>query len=368
MQKKQAAVIDISSSKITAVVGERGMNKTFVIKARNSYDYDGFAEGVFFDEQKLKGILLDAVTKLAMIFHGKLETIYVSVPGEFTSLTVKSSQISFPKKKRIDENDIDSLFDGAFVVGSSKSTLINRSAVMYELDDFRKLANPINSYSEILKGKLSFIVASDYFMQKVVATIKSCGNYNVECVSASLARALYLLDAESRDRIAVILDVGYIASTLSVIQGDGIIFEKSFDYGGGYITAALSEKFSLDFYVADEIKRKVNIFSLAVSQNDYIEAENGNYLPMEEIRNTVLSSLDALCEKVADAFEEFGFAIPEYVPLNLTGGGISLIRGAKEHLSSRLEMPVTVLSPSVPMMDKPTESTLLSLLNIALEQ
>ena len=45
MQKKQAAVIDIGSSKITAALGERGMNKTFIIKARYTYEYDGFAEG-----------------------------------------------------------------------------------------------------------------------------------------------------------------------------------------------------------------------------------------------------------------------------------------------------------------------------------
>ena len=46
MQKKQAAVIDIGSSKITAIVGERGINKTFIIKAKYTYEYDGFADGV----------------------------------------------------------------------------------------------------------------------------------------------------------------------------------------------------------------------------------------------------------------------------------------------------------------------------------
>ena len=49
MQKKQVAVFDIGSSKVTAVIGERGINKTFVIKGRYSYEYDGFADGEFFD-------------------------------------------------------------------------------------------------------------------------------------------------------------------------------------------------------------------------------------------------------------------------------------------------------------------------------
>ena len=41
MQKIQVAVLDIGSSKITAVVGERGINKTFVIKGEKSFPFEG---------------------------------------------------------------------------------------------------------------------------------------------------------------------------------------------------------------------------------------------------------------------------------------------------------------------------------------
>ena len=366
IQKKQAAVIDVGSSIITALVGEQGINKTFIVKAKYSYQYEGFSDGIFFEEDNVKDILVEIAAKISQVMHGNDFTVYVGVPSAFTSLTVKNSQISFPKKKKIDEKDIDSLFDAAFVISSRNSTLINRSAIVYELDDCRMLANPLGCTSEILKGKLSFIDCNEYFINKVVSVLKNCGIQSIECVSSSLARALYLLDAETRDRIAVILDVGYITTTFSVVQGDGILYEKTFDYGGGYITAALSEKFALSFNLAEDLKRKVNICSL--SSAEYVEVEDGKTFSSEEIKNNVLLSLDSLCEKIADAFDEFGFSLPEYVPLYITGGGIAYIRGAKEHLSSRTGMPVYVLTANIPMMDKPTESTVLSLLNIALEQ
>lgn len=366
MQKRQAAVIDVGSSSITAIIGEQGLNKTFIVKAKYSYSYEGFSDGVFFEEDNVKEILIDVADKISQVMREKNFTVYVGVPSEFTALTVKSSQISFPKKKKIDEKDIDALFDAAFVISSRNSTLINRSAIVYELDDCRMLANPLGVSSEILKGKLSFIDCNEYFINIVVSVLKNSGIGNVECVSSSLARALYLLDAETRDRIAVILDVGYITTTLSVVQGDGILFEKTFAYGGGYITAALSEKFSLPFNAAEDLKRKVNICSL--SSAEYVEVEDGKLFSSEDIKNSVLLSLDSLCENVADAFDEFGFSLPEYVPLYITGGGIAYLRGAKEHLSSRTGMPVYILTANIPMMDKPTESTILSLLNIALEQ
>lgn len=368
MQKKQVAVLDIGSSKITAVVGERGINNTFIIKGKFVFDYDGYSSGEFFDPLKLSETLALAVHNLSQTMRSNLKVVYVGVPADFTKVFVKESQISFNKKKRIAAEDLDYLFDGAFLLKSSKNTLINRSAVVYELDDFRRLANPLGVQSEILKGKLSFIVASEYFMDKVAGVLKKQGVERVECVSSSLAEALYLLDAETRDRTAVILDVGYISSSLSIVQGDGIVYEKSFDFGGGYITAGLSEKFELDFHVAEKLKRKVNLCSCDSGMGDVVEIDSGEYFALDDVKNSVIYSLDNLCEKIMDGLEESGYNIPEYIPLLITGGGISFIRGAKEHVAKRTGMPVSILKPNVPMMESPLESSLLSLLNLALEQ
>ena len=365
MQKKQVAVLDVGSSKITAVIGERGINKTFVIKGRYSYEYDGFAEGVFFDEEKLKRILfaLGEIVK-----KNRIDTVYVGVPGEFTEVFVKDSQISFAKKKKIQSEDVDALFESAFIMSSTKYTLINRSAVVYELDDFRRLANPVGATSQILKGKLSFVVCSNYFIDLVKPALESAGVKKVECVSTALAEALYLVEAETRDRIAIIVDVGYITTTFSIIQGDGILYQKAFSYGGGYITAAITEKFSVEFALAEKLKRKTNLSHVSSSAYDVIDCDNGEYYSVDEIQKTITLSLDGLCEQIADAFDSSGYKIPEYVPLMITGGGIPHIRGAKEHISKRLGMSVEVVAPKIPLMDKPTESAVLSLMDLALEQ
>lgn len=367
MQKKQVAVIDVGSSAITAVVGERGINKTFIIKGRYSFEYDGFENGTFFDTENLKRVLFSAADCIIKASGGSLDTVYVGVPGDFTNVYVKDSQISFSKKKKITEEDVDVLFDAAFVMTSSKYTLINRSAIVYEFDDFRRLANPVGSVSEILNGKLSFVLCSNYFIEAVKPALQAAGISKVECVSSALAQALYLIDAETRDRIAILADVGYITTTFTIIQGDGLMFQRSFPYGGGYITAALVEKFSVPFSVAESIKRKINL-SQVVTGQEMIDGENGEYYSVNEVKNTVIHSLETLCEDIADAWEKSGFIVPEYVPLMITGGGISYIRGAKEHLSGRLGTAVEIVAPKVPLMDKPTESTVLSLLDLALEQ
>ncbi len=368
MQKKQVAVIDVGSSKITVAIGERGINRTFVIKGRQAFNYDGFSEGKFFN---LEGLVLtidavcDYVKKTA---RGNLGGIYVGVPGDFTRVLVRDSQISFTKKKRITETDVDALFDAAFVSSFADFTLINRSAVVYELDDYRKLAYPVGSYSEILKGKLSFVFCANYFYNIFKSAFNENELYNVEFISTAHAEAMYLVDAETRDRIAQILDVGYITTTFTIIQGDGILYQKSFDYGGGFITAALTEKFDMDFDNAEALKKKVNLSRVSVNTIDVIDIDDGRYYNNEEVKSTVKQSLDELCEKVANAIESSGFVIPEYVPLKITGGGVACLRGAKEYVSNRLNLVVEILAPKVPMMEQVVESSLLSLLDLALEQ
>ncbi len=369
MRKNGVCILDIGSKGITALVGERGINNTFLIKGETYLEYDGFSDGRFFSEEKLKDVLFEAANEIKEVTRTLPETIFVGVPGEFTSVTVKEGRISFPRKKKITELDVDSLFDAAFKLSSSSKTLINRSAILYELDDHRRLANPVGQFCEVLKGKLSFIECDNYFIDSIVPTLKKSGFKNVECVSSPLATALYLINPETRDRVALLADVGYITTTVSVIQGDGIIYEKTFDYGGGYITAALTEKLDVDFSVAEGIKRKINLSTLrSEGVYDLIDTPDGNYFDAEQVKQIVKESLDTLCEEISSFLESADFILPEYVPLSITGGGIAYIRGAKEHVSGRLNMVVQVVAPSVPLMDKPIRSSVLSLLDLAINQ
>lgn len=370
MQKNQVAIIDIGSSKISAIVGEKGINKTFVIKLNKQYDYEGFSSGEFFDKDKFCELLNTIANELRIFYHNNLDCVYVGVPGDFTELLVKESQISFPKKKKITNIDVETLFDNAFTLQSANYSLINRSSIVYELDDFRRVANPVNYVSEILKAKLSFVICKNYFIECVEPIIKESGIKKVEFVSMPLAEALYLVDADSRDRLAILLDVGYITTTLSIIQGDGLIYMKSFDYGGGYITASLCDRFSIDFEDAENLKRKANLSSFNKNGDNYdvIEGADGVFYNVGDVKSTIFGSLDSLCESVSNALNDFKMTIPDYVALQITGGGISFLRGAKEHVAGRLNMSVQIAQPQVPLMEKPTMSSILSLLSISLNQ
>ena len=213
------------------------------------------------------------------------------------------------------------------------------------------------------------MLCDKYFTDTITPFLKKCGVENVEYVSGPLAEALYLFPPETRDRTAVLADVGYITTSFSVIQGDAVIYQKGFPYGGGYITAMFTEFFNIDPDIAEKLKRKVNL-SLASNDEIYkiVDGDEEYAFPAEKVNEIVFASLDELCENIEYCLTDSRFAVPDYVPLSLTGGGIGFIRGAKEHISKRLNLVVETLSPRLPNMNKPTDSSLAALMKLALSQ
>ncbi|MBE5756835.1 MAG: hypothetical protein E7342_03440 [Clostridiales bacterium] len=370
MRRETAMVLDVGSLKITSLIGERGVNKTFIVRGQKDFEYEGFCDGEFFDVNSLELAIEKSVENLVQNAGQKVKTVFVGVPAEFTTVIQKDYQIALQKRRKITEEDVNRLFDESFSTNLDSYTLINRSSILFELDDFRRFADPVGEVSETLKGRLSFVLCKNYFIDKITPKLKSMGIDNIEYVSANLAQGLFLVEPETRDRVAILIDVGYISSSFSIIQGDGLVYQRAFSYGGGYITANLSEEFGVDFDIAESLKRKINICLDNSDDDNYeiINGEEGYYFIANKVNEIAVEALDNICAEIEKSVISSKFNIPSHIPVYVTGGGISYIRGAKEHIAKRISMNVEVIGPKVPLYNKPTNSSCLSVLDLALSQ
>lgn len=369
MQKNGVAVIDIGSSKMTSFIGEKGVNKTFVIKGFKEIEYSGFLSGEFLDVPETETVLRQMVDNVLVSAVG-VKKVYIGVPGGFTKNLVRDSQLAFTKKRKISEKEINALYDGGLNDDITGYTVINRSPILFELDDFRKTPDAFGELSATLKGRVSYILCKDSFIKIVKGVLSSAGITDVEFISAPLAEALFLIEPQSRDRLAVLLDMGYISSTFTIIQGDGILYQSTFDNGGGFITSKLTTYYDIPFEVAEKLKRKATVSVNAKENDSYeiIHGDHGLYFNKNEVKKVILSALDDISQNIDECIRNSRIDLPEYIPLLVTGGGISYLRGAKERISDRLNLVVDMVVPSVPLFDKPNNSSYLAVLNLALEQ
>lgn len=371
MAKTNVAILDFGSSKISVLIAERGINNTFNIKGRGESAYAGFADGEFFDENELKMAMGLALSNAISGSREKVKKLYIGVPAEFCFNTTKDVSQTFANRKRINDNDIYNLFDLAEDFKTvTDFTVINRSPIHFTLDDNRQVLDPNGIGTSRLSCKVSFILAENKFINLMEGILKELGEYEAEYVSSVLAESLYLLDPETRDKFAILVDSGYITTSVALVRGDGIVYLKAFSIGGGHITGDLTQCLHLKFAEAEGLKRKV-VLSLDASENDFYETVIDGVatpVPAKVVNEIVEARLDLIASTINKLINSTNVNLPDYLPVNLTGGGLSYLKGGKDYLSKVMGRNIEIVAPNIPQLNRPHYSSALGLLDFALKQ
>lgn len=363
-------VIDVGSSKIIAVSGERGVNGTFAIDAFSELRYEGFSEGKFFDEGELKQTIINVLTAVCDSSRYKASEIFVGVPGSFIRIENRKFRLSFGRKKKITAKDKEDLLEaGKRKIEVAGYEAAHASGVYYSLDDNRKVADPVGCVSSSLGGLITYQLCENYFSELMRTAVAKVSKASVRFVYDGYAEGRFLLGDDAVDAVKVIVDIGYITTNSTIFVGDGVIAKDSLDCGGGYITAALVEKYGLSPGAAERLKREISLGYVRGGQSKYVVEDDGDVksYPVEEINETVKGVLDEIAGNVDEFLEENSGKV-NVGEIYLTGGGISYMRGAKEHLAGRFGQAVDVLVPAVPQYNKPVYASAISLLDFALAE
>jgi len=371
MAKKNVAVMDFGTSRISVIIGDRGINNTFDVRGFGEINYAGFMDGQFLEPERLPECIRAVLAMAENNARTKITDLYVGVPAEFCVSAVRSAQRNFPKKHKITEQDIQSMYDEADEFGASTThVVINRSPIYFTLDDNRRVIDPKGVVTTRLGAMFSFVLAERNFLNIVSSVIEMLRIKFVDFLSESLAESLYLIEPSDRDACAILVDCGYLTTSVSIIMGDGLVSLHSFSLGGGHIVADLSEQFDLPFGVAEQLKRKI-VLSFQPEKGDYYEVMQGDkeYKIDAGIANAVVSSrVTQIAKMVGKCLDSCKFEYPDYVPILLTGGGLCYLKGARDLVSKVLGKDTRVIAPPVPQLDKPHVSSLLGLLDVALKQ
>ncbi len=371
MLKDTVAVIDIGSSKLTAIIGENGVNKNFVIRAISEQPLNAIFDGEIIDYNALTRALINALDSVCQTARVKISQVYVGVGGEFLEVVRRQHEISLPRKRRINSKILSDYYQSAIAnISVANFKVIDQSATMFFVDGNMRVENPIGQVTQNLKGYVCAFLAKQDFVTKVEAVLKSRGVKTVIFVPIPLAEAKFLFSKEERFAYVLLLDVGFMTSSFSIIHGGGVIYNKAFPVGGGFISGYFAERLNVDGEIAERIKRKLNLYLPAEYESVY-EVTYGDEVfsfSQKTCNDIAKSVLTEIAEHVDKAIATSHANIPNDCVISLTGGGVSFIRGAKEFLFSQIEMPVELVSPNVIYMSKPDESSKLSLLNYALNE
>ena len=366
MGRKSVAVLDVRSSEIALILGERGINRTFVFKASKTEPYDGYQDGKFFDVEGLEEAVSSAVSAAEQICGERIREIFIGVPGEFTRVIPREQNVGFPKKRKITEKDITALFQSG-EAPLEDCRFIRASSMIYVTADNRRVVDPTGLSSTGLSGVFSYFYCTEYFASTMEEIFKG-KRITLRFLPTQLAMASYLIPSETRDEYALFLDVGFLSSTVCVILGGGILAQYTCWAGRGQIAVKLMEKFDLPYDAAAALLSRANLYAKGGTGTMEFNFRGMSYeIPVAALVDTVKEGLDELCEFIGGFLEDCSGRELDYKPLYVTGEGIADIRGALEHISKRLDRVCEQVAPDLPYYNKPAMSSRIALVDMAYE-
>jgi cell division protein FtsA len=370
-KQKSIACIEFGSSRITVLLAARGVNDTINILGRGECDYDGYMDGKFIEPDAVPAAVKKVIAEAEQASGITISKLYVGVPADFSVVTVKDVVITLPSRQKITAETVAQLFDAGNTFGDTTVySLINRSPVYFSTDDNRKTMEPFALSASRLGGKISYIFAERAFLDFVTGVLDQTHIAAAEFISTPLSEVLYLFKPEERESAVLLADIGHISSSVIVARGDAVLHMNAFSRGGGYISMGFMQGFGADYQTAEALKRKV-VLTLNAGDNDKYDVvikdkhKSFSAAQANSMINDFLKELSGLIDKSLIAYSN---ELPEHLPLYVTGGGVSHLRGAKDIMSGHLKRPVEIVTAPQALVNKPENSQVLGLADMALNQ
>ena len=368
--KTQIAAIEFGTSKIVTVIAQSGGMDRLDIIGSGTVPYDGYSDGDWNTPGQMIQRVGDSIAAAELEANSKIKEIYVGVPGEYIHVRSCESEVELPGGEVTEEavNAVQDAAADALQISESGGMVLHRTPSWFIVDDGKKTMSP-GGRGTRLRAMITFIIADPQFIEDVSEML---GQHDVTILgflSPSLGESLLVLSLDERDRGALLIDAGYLNTEISVVEGDAIIYHAILPRGGGHITADLATELRIPMRAAEQIKRNYvfnpDEFDMDSFSEVFDERGRRRTFPREQVRAIVEDSFKELADMIAmtisnDAEQYLGKRSQVY----LTGGGIALMRGAREALAAAIGRPVKISAARSSKLNSPVYAAALGLADL----
>ena len=363
--KNLAAAIDFGTSKIVTFIAESGSYHRCDIIGAGTVPYDGFLDGYWNAADDLVDqAIRNAIAAAEAQAHRQVRDVFIGVPGEFCR--VYAIEASVPLQgadPRVTLHDVERVFAQATEeIQPIRGVIIHRSPAWFTVDEGKKTMEPIGLKGSSLRAMVSFIVADEFFLSDLSRRIQTMNLTLNGFFSSSVGQSLLFLPPEERDRVAVLIDVGYLSTEVMIVEGDALIFQKVIAVGGGHITADLAFGLEVNMTAAEQIKRTYSFQPSGADIGEHRLATSP--FKREEIARVLEPRVDEISEYIRDCLDHCGVPLNNWSNIYLTGGGLAMMPGGRSYLSAQLGRTVRAPSPKAAKFNSPVYSSALGLIDL----
>lgn len=330
MESKQYIVtIEICSSKIVGIVGEKSHNGTVSVDFIESVDIssDCVRRGIVQNVDGTKHHVAYILKRLeSRISPSKISGVYVGVSGRSLHNIPVEITTELDPNQSISEDVINNIIhkcQGMTVEGE----ILAVEPRIYVLDGNQETRNPIGSYSSQITAKMNLIVAKTSLklnLQRVFDSVKVLGY-----IITPLAVADKILSNDERQLGCMLVDFGAETTTVSIYKNDALQYLATLPMGSQLITRDITNM-NITETKAEDLKRTIgNAMGLDVKVAPVIDGVRAS-----DVSNYVEARIGEIRANIA---EQLTYAKMDND--DISAGGVILIGGGSRlnGISSFLE-------------------------------
>ncbi|MDP3448494.1 MAG: cell division FtsA domain-containing protein [Eubacteriales bacterium] len=366
---KPAAVLDIGSSKIVCLCGSFVNRDGITVHGVSVCPYNGYHAGAFSDHRSLHNAIVEAVSKAEQEARMRIREAAISVPAPFSKIVLAEAALPIGSRgKRVMAEDIDDVISLSLKkVKLSGYVLMHSTPVSFTVGGVVSSALPTGAKTEELGALVSHMYVQEEFVRAMEQALSPLDIEISMSVSTQLCAALAVIPEKERVRPAILIDVGYTHTDVSIVENAALTDMRSIDVGGKHLSADLAFGLEIPLETAEQVKRRFVFLQDPLSSTEIVRTPKGAKRVEHAAIELILEArADELVSLIRAAFKEMGISSEASPVTYLTGGGIAMMKGGIDYLKRGLQLNIQQDTPWVADMDTPNYTSCFSALDFVL--
>ena len=366
---QSTAVLDIGSTKVICLICSPDNRGGILVHGAGIREYDGYKAGKFLSEQQFGDAVTDAIAVAEGEAKTRIRDLCVGVPAAFSKLALSQGGTAVGNHKgRIDRRTVDELITSSLNFETPEGYAPMHSAPLeFKIGDVKLQEVPLGQAAQRLDATVSHLFVAEDFRTAICKALERTGLEPDLYISVPLSEAMLIIPKEERQDCAVLVDVGGKQTDISLIRGSALIAMESLALGGNHFASDLAYGLNLPVQSGESVKRRY-VYSLDYQDSiDTIRTPSGAMAVEHSVIQYIIEArTKELGNLILSSLEGMGVRINDSLPVYMTGGGVSLMRGSCEYMEKQTGMNIKVRMPWMPRLSSPNYASAFSVIDFVM--
>ena len=364
MEEHYYVSIDIGSSSVKTIVGEKFHNGINVIGTGQTYT-SGIKNGLIDDFDIARQAIKDTIKKASIASGVDIKDVFLKLPIIGTEVYDESNEIEFYEDTEIDGTHIESVLEGIRDKNDVPETeVINVFPIRFVVDKDNEVSDPKELIARhSLKVDAGVIAIQKSILINMIKCVEACGVDVLDVYSDAYNYGSILTPTE-KELGACVIDIGEDLTQVAFYERGELVDAESIEMAGRDITDDIAQGLNTTYDTAEKVKHQYgHAFYDSASDQDVFSVDQVD--SDEHVQYTQKDLSDFIEQRVEDIFFEVFDVLQELGLTKVNGGfvvtgGYANLLGVKELLQDMVSEKVRIHTPSQMDIRKPEFSSAIS--------